>query len=187
LKPGKKIAHCLRKQLLDLSTGQGAAVSDLTGLDILELLANLGSHLVVEEGGGDVSLLVEEGQDDLVLGPFQVAGGHVADQAAVAGSGLGGGDLSKGFLRLVKSGSLGTAANVEGAKGKGLEEEDSAKGGHAESDAGTAGKDDTAAGSGAGPADNGAKSIHGIGNRGNDKGGNDGWSHLDGFFGWVLA
>lgn len=88
------------EELVDLLSSERAGVPDLTGLDVPEGLAEVGGNGEVVLDGGDWHVLVEVGQDDLVLGR-QSSGGQVTDQPLVASLGLVGGDEGEGFLAVV--------------------------------------------------------------------------------------
>lgn len=104
----------------DLLAGDGAAVPDLAGLDVLDLLSELGGGGELELGVGDGGVLVEEGEDDVVLALGHLSGGQVADQAADALLGLGAGDEGEG-VHLGVGGAAAAAAAGEGAEGESLE------------------------------------------------------------------
>lgn len=76
------------EKALDLVSAQWAAVTKLARLGVLDGLANSGGGGEIEFGGFDGGGLVEEGQDDVVLGLGHGTGGQVADQTAVALSGF---------------------------------------------------------------------------------------------------
>ena len=73
----------------DLLSGEGAAVTELTSLDVLHLASELGSGGVFEFGRLDGNLLPgEELGDDVELGGLDGAGGTGADETTEALLGL---------------------------------------------------------------------------------------------------
>lgn len=74
----------------DLLCGEGAAVTELTSLDVLHLASELGSGRVFEFGRLDGNLLPgEELGDDVELGGLDGASGKGADETTEALLGLG--------------------------------------------------------------------------------------------------
>jgi len=115
----------LVEELLDVASGQGAAVSDLAQLDVLDQLSELGSGGEFELGRFNGGLLVEQAEDDIIVRFGHGAGGQVADQAAVALSGLGVGNHEESGVIILKGGTTRTARSSDGqsADGQTLDEE----------------------------------------------------------------
>jgi hypothetical protein len=87
VKKEKVILYILGEELGNFLVVQGAAVTDFANLSVLDGLAELGSGGVLEFGGDDFGLFIEEGQDVVRVGDS--SGGQVADQSLVALSGFG--------------------------------------------------------------------------------------------------
>ena len=98
------MAYNLADELDNLLSLEWAGVTDLTSINVLQGLADLGSGVEVKLGGGNISLLaIEEGDNDVVLRLGQLAGGKVADQTPVASLGLRLGNESKSKAILLVS------------------------------------------------------------------------------------
>ena len=94
----------LADELDNLLSLEWAGVTDLTGINVLQGLADLSSGVEVKLGGGDISLLaIEEGDNDVVLRLGQLASGKVTDQTPVASLGLRLGNESKSKAILLVS------------------------------------------------------------------------------------
>ncbi len=151
----------LVEELGHLLGGEGAAVPDLAGPDVLDDGSDLGGGGVLELGGLDGGLLVEQLHDDVVLALGEGAGGHVADQPLVALGGLGSLDGEEDGI-VVLSRPLATASLAEdgSAKDETLQEDDSSE--EAEGGGGGRGDGGGSAGGGGGLQDEGGDGrVHG--------------------------
>jgi len=157
----------LVEDLGDVDVAQGATVTDLADLSVLDGLAELGSAGVLELGGGDVGLLVEQGQDLVVVGDG--AGGQVADEPAVALGGLGVVQGDEGVV--VLGGPLSASGQESGSQNEAFEEDDASQ----EAEGGRGGRGD-----GGGGAGGGGGSSNDEGGGGHVGEGSDGHSGEDG-------
>lgn len=140
-------SEVLVEELENLLSLEWAGVPDLTSINVLQSLANLGGSVKVKLGRGDVGLLaVKQLDDDVVLRLGDLSGSQVADEATVAGLGLGLGNEGKGQAVLLVSGPLGASA------GAGEKEAESLEGDGAASDGCEGGDDRGSGGAGAGAA-----------------------------------
>ena len=106
----------------DFLGGEGAAVSELAGLDVLDLSSELGSGRVLEFGRLNGDLLAgQELGDDVELGGLHAAGGQGADETTEALLGLttfdvgdhGEGGFFEGNSRLLGLSLVVSAASEE--------------------------------------------------------------------------
>jgi hypothetical protein len=102
--------HYLGKDFLDLSSGQGAVVSDFTGNGIFQLFAKNSSGVEVENWGFDGSWLVEKAQDDIIFRPWESTGSQIADESLVALLWFTCSDDGNGTLDLVIGRSLASGS-----------------------------------------------------------------------------
>ena len=104
------------EQLLDLLSGQGAAVSEFTSLDRFQLFAQFGSGSEFEFGRVDGGVLVEQANDNVVFGFLERSSGQITDQTAITLSGfLSGQNCECGVIRSVS----GTSVSAGCSDGKG--------------------------------------------------------------------
>ncbi len=159
-------ARCLLEELGNLLAVEGAAVAELAGPDVLGDLANLGGGDVLELGGLDGGILVEQVHDDVVLALGEGAGGHVADQPLVAVVGLGGLDGEEdGVVGLGGPLSATAGAQESGAKDETLEEDSASE--KTEGSSRTSGEGDSAGGGSGGADDEGGEGgVHSQGHDG---------------------
>jgi hypothetical protein len=104
------LTNFLGEELLDVIGAQGAAITDLAQLGVLDHLADLGGGGELELGRLDGDIVIEEGQDDIILTPGLGSGGQVADQTAVALSGFRGQQNGEGGISLILGWTTSTTA-----------------------------------------------------------------------------
>ena len=130
------------EKALDLSTGQGAAVTELTSVNLLHGLAQLGSGGELELGALDGGVLVEQLGDDIVVRLGHLTGGQIADETAVALSRFSLGQGQEGCVSGVdlEGGTAVTAGSGQGhgSQGQTLDEESSTEDGSGGAGRGTA-------------------------------------------------
>jgi len=161
----KKRFLYLGKELLDLLGVQGAAVSDLAQVGVLDQFSDLGSGGVLELGGQGGYLLVEKGQELVVVGDG--TGGQVADETAVTLGGLGvgqDGESSIGFslFDITAMTFAASGGQESGSKDEALEEDGTSQ--ETEGGGGTSGEGDGAGGGGG--SGGGADDEGGLGDAG---------------------
>ncbi len=150
------------EQGVDLLALEGAAVAHLAGVDVLGELADLGGGGELELGVLHAHVVLEEGQDDIVVRLGQPAGGQVADQAAVALGGLNlGNECEGGVLDL--GGALAAAARSQSqtSDGSNLQDGKTAKSQGSSATAGEANGAGAGNGSTGGEEDGVASTAHG--------------------------
>ena len=157
----------LSKKLSDVLGGQGAAVSDLAQLGVLDHLADLGGGGEVKLGGNGGNLGVEKGQD--LVGVGDGTGSHVADQPAVALGGFGVGQDGEGGV-LAAFGVTAASAGDGGAEDESLEEGHASQEGEGGGGGGREGHGGAGSGGGSGADDEGAGGHVGEGHEGKRSG-----------------
>ena len=81
----------------EIIASDGAAVPQLAHADVLDVPAELSGHCKLKDRGCDIEgrRVLKERQDDVIVAGGHLAGGEVADEAAVALLGLDLGDGGK--------------------------------------------------------------------------------------------
>ena len=109
------------EKLLDLLSGQGAAVSEFAFLDRFQLFAQFGSSGEFKFGRVNAGVLVEKIDNDVIFGLLERSSGQIADQTTVALSRFLGSQNRESSIGFINSnGGTSVPGSNNGCQGQSL-------------------------------------------------------------------